>query len=162
MMRCFHVVLVGLVLLSSPLRAQQDSALLANGTSVGGTVGILSAEGLATLSLEVLALRAHAAGAAFSLAWVPAGLAECDVGAAYNVSLPGSTGFLKGGVGALVKTGGGPYTYRLGVHFGAAFLARTGERTGLLLDLTDHIYPSGGAAFWSLGIGVASLPPAPH
>jgi hypothetical protein len=159
-MRFSIAALASFLMLGAPLQAQQDSTLLANGTALGGTAGVLlgSGELLATVSLEALALRAHAASGALSLALASNGLFECDAGVAYNVSLPGSTVFLKGGVGAAVKTSnGGPYTY-LGVHFGAALLARTAGRTGLLLDFTDHIYPSGGAAFWTIGIGLAALP----
>ena len=162
-MRWFNVVLAGLLVLGAPLQAQQDTTLLADGTSVGATGGVLLGEGaplLATVSLEALALRAHATGGALSLGLVSSGLFECDVGVAYNASLPGSTVFLKAGVSAAVKGGSdGPYTY-LGAHVGAALLARIGERTGLLLDLTGHVYPSGGAAFWTIGIGLASLPRA--
>lgn len=158
-MRCLIAVLAGSLMLSAPLQAQQDTTLLPNGTAVGGTVGLLAGDGgsLAMASLDVLALRAHAAGGAFSLAAATGGLFESTVGLGYNISTPGSTVFLKGGVGAAVQTGGGGHVY-LGAHFGAAFLARTEARTGLLLDLACHLYPSGGAAFWTIGIGLASLP----
>ncbi|MBI4419688.1 MAG: hypothetical protein HY560_02600, partial [Gemmatimonadetes bacterium] len=100
-------------------------------------------------------------GVAFSVAVPPRGFAYGlvlgpDLGIAYNVSLPGATLLLKGGGSAVVGIGDGGGGAFPGLHFGAALVARTGARTGLLLDVTEHIYL--GVPVLSIGVGLVALP----
>jgi hypothetical protein len=82
-----------------------------------------------------------------------------DLGAAYNLSIPGSTLLIKAGASALVGLNT-DIVFVPGAHLGAGVVLRIDERTGIRIDATRHYYFDTGEteAIWSLGFALASLP----
>jgi hypothetical protein len=82
-----------------------------------------------------------------------------DFGAAYNARGRGFDLLLKAGLSSLVGVGGG-FAFQPGFHLGSGLLIRTGEASGIRLDVVRHAYliDQETEAIWSVGIGFTSLP----
>ena len=154
--------------------AAQKASPLADGTAVGASVGRVSAsdDQWTSVALNVTRLRQNRVGFELSLATipmtVPLGMLVLapDVGAAYNVSLPGATLLVKGGASLLLA--GSPYGFAGGVggYFGAGAIVRLGPRVGLRLDVTQRYLSTDGDVasrtlpLLGMSMGLTSIPGA--
>ena len=84
-----------------------------------------------------------------------------DLGASYNISVPGGSLLIKAGGSAVTALGTAGVLFVPGVHVGGALIVPTDGRSGLRIDVIRHYYlPRGGEIqpAWSLGLGFAILP----
>jgi hypothetical protein len=82
-----------------------------------------------------------------------------DFGAAYDARGSGFDLLLKAGLSTLMGVGGG-FAFQPGYHFGSGLLIRTGQASGIRLDVVRHFYliDQETEGIWSVGIGFTSLP----
>jgi hypothetical protein len=147
------------------LAAQSRPATLPRGSSVAITGGAFLFDGsesdlrIKTLTLRFAALRPNSlsfdAGAALLVAG-KAGALSLEVGPAFNISVPGATVLMRGGLTGLVAAGGG----LIGGYAGVGVLFRVANGVALRLDVARHQYSFSGewVRAWQLGAGVAVLP----
>ena len=169
-MRTIVLLLVALALpaVSWPAQAQVGP-YLPNGKALGVsatryTQTLSLDESVTALTFRRSDLRQYAVGLNLDAGIFPQALpsalvATLDVGPGYNLSLPGATVVLRGGVSGIFGIGGGALLIP-GAHLGASALVRVDSRAAVRLDLLRHLYLSDGEVYplWSLGFGFAVLP----
>lgn len=147
------------------LAAQARPATLPRGSSLAFTAsrfivdGSGSDFGLKALTLRYTTLRPNSlsfdlgAGLVFA---EEAGALSLEAGPAFNISIPGATVLLRGGLTGVVAGGGGV----LGGYAGVGMLFRIANGIGFRLDVARHQYATGDESIgaWQLGGGVAFLP----
>ncbi|MGE0353536.1 MAG: hypothetical protein AB7I33_00505 [Gemmatimonadales bacterium] len=168
-MRVLTCTLALLLLPALPVVAQDTTRLIPNGFALGATVDRLTigdSDGpLVSTTLHISSLRRRRLTPEFAVAVFPRYLAEGaavlipDVGAAYNLSLPGATVLLRAGASGVFVFGDGFGGALPGVHYGASLLVPLLRGFGLRVDAvgrTFALYES--TRGMSLGIGITSLP----
>lgn len=84
-----------------------------------------------------------------------------DLGASYNLPLPGGSLLIKAGGSALGALATAGVLFVPGFHMGGTVVVQTGNRSGLRIDVIRHYYLPGGGEIepiWSAGLGFALLP----
>ncbi|HET6778022.1 MAG TPA: hypothetical protein VFH26_03985 [Gemmatimonadales bacterium] len=84
-----------------------------------------------------------------------------DLGASYNLTVPGGSVLIKAGGSAATAIGVLGAWFVPGVHLGGTLLLQAGNSSGVRLDLIRHHYwVDGGLTVpvWSVGLGFAILP----
>jgi hypothetical protein len=84
-----------------------------------------------------------------------------DLGAAYNVPIPGGSVLLKGGGSAVMLMGMPGAAILPGFHVGGALLLKVNGRSAVRVDVLRHYYRADGGELeplWSVGLGFAILP----
>ena len=84
-----------------------------------------------------------------------------DLGAAYDLAVPGGRLLIKAGASAISAIGTAGMSFVPGFHVGGTFLVQAGDRSGLRLDVIQHYYVPDGEvveSMWSVGLGFAVLP----
>jgi hypothetical protein len=94
---------------------------------------------------------------------LPAGILALapDLGASYNITIPGGTLLLKAGGSAAVVLGVAGAYFLPGLHMGGTLLIKTDNRSAVRLDVVKHFYRPGEgeiSPLWSVGLGFAILP----
>jgi hypothetical protein len=154
--------------LPAPLRAQDSPGIRLEGISNGATLDRFTYEGSSgetAFTYRLTGLRPGTLGPELGVSLFPKALAArilvwaTDVGAAYNISVPGVTVLIKGGGSALTGLSSDVF-FLPGVHLGAGAIIRLDKRTGLRLDAIRHLYFEDGETepIWSIGLGFCSLP----
>ncbi|MGZ8397506.1 MAG: hypothetical protein ACXWWN_00565, partial [Gemmatimonadales bacterium] len=83
-----------------------------------------------------------------------------DLGASYNLPVPGGSLLIKAGGSAISAIGTAGLLFVPGFHAGTV-IVQTGRRSGLRIDAIRHYYLPGGEEIypiWSVGLGFAVLP----
>jgi hypothetical protein len=163
-------LLLGLVtaVLPGRLDAQQTPSPL-SGPAQGISMDWFgeSGAGLMAMSYRFSSLRPGRLrpeiGVSVFLQALPAGvlLTAPDIGASYNVTVPGGSILLKAGGSAIAAMGVWGASFVPGAHVGGTLLLNTGQWSGVRVDVIRHYYwPSGGDInpVWSIGLGFAILP----
>jgi hypothetical protein len=96
---------------------------------------------------------------------LPAGVLALapDLGAAYNLPVPGGSLLIKAGGSAITAMGAAGVLFVPGFHLGGTIVVQTGDDSGLRIDVIRHYYLPGGEdiePIWSVGLGFAVLPRA--
>jgi hypothetical protein len=94
---------------------------------------------------------------------LPAGILATapDLGASYNMTVPGGSVLVKAGGSALAALGVQGALFVPGVHLGGTLLLKTANLSGVRLDVIHHRYWAGEGeidSVWSIGRGFAILP----
>lgn len=167
---CRSVFLISTIstLVSTTLLCQtnRDKAL-PNGSALGAGVDrfIYEGNGITAVTFRFSGLRSRALGSEIGVSLFPDALAAGalylapDLGAAFNLSGPEFTLLAKGGVSTLAALGGG-FEFVPGYHLGAGLIVRTGDRSGVRVDVVRHFYliENETEAIWSVGLGFTVLP----
>jgi len=85
-----------------------------------------------------------------------------DLGAAFNIPVPGGSLLIKAGGSAITAIGTAGVLFVPGFHVGGTIVVQTGDHSGLRIDAIRHYYLPGGGEqvepIWSVGLGFAVLP----
>lgn len=150
------------------LVAQQPDPGLA-GNAMGVSMDRFMYEGSSdvAMSFRFSSLRPGRVGAEIGVSLFPRYLTgqilalAPDLGAAYNLPVPGGSFLLKAGGSALGAVGTTGALFVPGFHVGGTVVVQTGNRSGLRIDVIRHYYlPGRGEVepIWSIGLGFAVLP----
>jgi hypothetical protein len=169
MSHLFASALLAIISLGSvtlPCRAVQSDRPL-KGAALGASIDRFFYEdaGITTVSFHYSQLRPNKLGTEIGAALFPEAInagalvLAPDLGAAFNASGSGFTLLAKGGLSTLLGLGQG-FGFYPGYHFGSGLIVRTGNRSGVRLDVVRHVYfdSQASAAFWSVGLGLTGLP----
>lgn len=164
------LLLVGLMSAPLPLSSLQgqENPRLA-GPAMGVSMDWFMEDGSAlwAMSYRFSTLRPGAVGAEVGVSLFPpfltAGVLALapDLGASYNISVPGGSLLIKAGGSAVSALGTAGVLFVPGVHVGGTLIVPTDGRSGVRIDVIRHYYlPKGGEIqpVWSLGLGFAILP----
>ena len=123
--------------------------------------------GLVAMTYRFSTLRPGSLGAEIGVSLFPQALPAAvlalapDLGAAYNITVPGGSVLLKaGGSAVMALSPAGAYLVP-GFHVGGALLIKAAHRSGIRIDVVKHYYRTSGGEVqpvWSLGLGFAILP----
>jgi len=150
------------------LAAQQPATGL-TGNAMGVSMDRFMYEGssVVAMSYRFSGLRPRQLGSEIGVALfpqaLPAGVLVLapDLGAAFNLPVPGGSLLIKAGGSALTAIGTGGVLFVPGWHVGGTVVVQTGDRSGLRIDVIRHYYLPGGEQIepiWSVGLGFAVLP----
>jgi hypothetical protein len=126
-----------------------------------------SGSGLMAMSYRFSSLRPGRLSAEIGVSLfpqaLPAGalLTAPDIGASYNITVPGGSLLLKAGGSAIAALGVWGASFVPGGHVGGTLLLNTGEFSGVRVDVIRHYYSGSGGEInpvWSIGLGFAILP----
>ena len=164
------LVVSGLTLipLSDSLLAQSDGKPL-TGRAMGMSMDRFTSggSGLIAISYRYSSLQPGKIGPELGVSAFPQTLAAGmlfiapDLGASYNLTVPGGSVLVKAGGSALAALGVHGAWFVPGVHLGGTLLLQTGDFSGVRLDLIRHHYWANGGEIvpvWSIGLGFAILP----
>jgi hypothetical protein len=159
------VVALALSALASGLAAQDTLPGLKPALGASVDRFIYDGHGITAVSFRYSGLKPNRLSTEIGAALFPdalqvgALLLAPDFGAAYDVRGHNFDLLLKGGISTLMGVGGG-FAFQPGYHLGSGLLIRTGEASGLRLDVVRHAYliDHETEAIWSVGIGFTSLP----
>ncbi len=154
--------------LGTTVQAQEPRPPL-RGRATGVSMDRFSNEGsaLMAMSYRFSTLRPGALGADVRVSLFPQALPSGilalapDLGASYNISVPGGSLLLKAGGSAITAIGTEGVYFVPGVHLGGALILQINNRSGARIDVTRHYYrPDRGQVgpIWSVGLGFAILP----
>ena len=155
-----------------PLRtlAAQEPATGLTGNAMGVSMDRFIYEGssVVAISYRFSGLRPRQLGSEIGISLfpqaLPAGILFLapDLGAAFNLPVPGGSLLIKAGGSALTAFGTGGVLFVPGFHLGGTVVVQTGDRSGLRIDVIRHYYLPGGGEqiepIWSVGLGFAVLP----
>ncbi len=162
------LVLTSAVLPGCRLDAQQAPAPL-SGPAKGVSMDWFgeSEAGLVAMSYRFSSLRPGRVSAELGVSLfpqaLPAGvlLMAPDIGASYNITVPGGSVLLKAGGSAIAVVGVWGAGFVPGVHLGGTLLVKAGESSAVRVDIIRHQYWGNGGDIepvWSVGLGFAILP----
>ena len=172
MRRLLRRILVVKALAVSPLvgglAAQSDAGPL-RGQAMGMSMDRFMYEGIGVVAMTYRYSSLHPGGVAPELGIslfpqsLPAGVLAIapDLGASYNVTIPGGSVLFKTGGSALAAMGTGGAVFVPGIHVGGTALFKMGHTSGMRIDIIRHYYwISEGEIepIWSIGLGFAILP----
>lgn len=151
-----------------PLAAQQPATGLA-GNAMGVSMDRFMYEGSSTMAMSYRfsTLHPRQLGAEIGVSLfpqtLPAGVLALapDIGAAYNLPVPGGNLLIKAGGSAITAMGTAGVLFVPGFHLGGTVVVQTGDNSGLRIDVIRHYYLPGGEEIepiWSVGLGFAVLP----
>jgi hypothetical protein len=168
-MRAATQIILQLSLLAAvqPASSQSPFAPLPDGPASGVSVDRFRYEdegGISAVSFHLSRLQHNGLGPELGLAVFPQYLqvrslvTAPDAGAGFNISLPGATLLLRGGVGAIVRLGPGMDLFP-GAHLGGSALVHLDRRLALRADLIKRWYLIEGETepYWSVGLGFSVL-----
>jgi len=125
--------------------------------------------GLVAISYRFSTLRSGGIGPELGVSLfpqtLPAGVLALapDLGASYNLPVPGGSLLIKAGGSAISAIGTAGLLFVPGFHAAGTVIVQTGRRSGLRIDVIRHYYLPGGEEIypiWSVGLGFAVLPRA--
>jgi hypothetical protein len=165
----YLLALIGLV--SAPIAfgslKGQESAAPLTGRAMGVSMDRFAYESsdLVAFSYRFSDLRPGGLGAELGASLfpqaLPAGVLVLapDLGAAYNITIPGGSLLIKGGASAITALGTTGFLMVPGLHIGGTLIIQTGSRSGLRVDMIRHYYRGGEVQpIWSIGLGFAVIP----
>lgn len=168
-MRATLLFLVCVGQTTATLAAQQKPTSGLTGNAMGVSMDRFMYEGSSAvaMSYRFSMLHPRRLGAEIGVSLfpqtLPAGvlLLAPDLGAAYNLPVPGGRLLIKAGASAISAVGTAGALFVPGFHVGGTFVVQTGDRSGLRLDVVQHYYVPDGEvieSMWSVGLGFAVLP----
>ena len=125
------------------------------------------APGLMAMSYRFSQLQPGRVGFELGVALFPQGLPvgvlalAPDLGAAYNISIPGGSVLLKAGGSAAMLMGLPGLAVLPGFHAGGTLLLKVNGRSAVRVDVVRHYYRADEGELeplWSVGLGFAILP----
>jgi hypothetical protein len=167
-----HLILILTVLAASPLGQElqaQSSAEPLRGRAMGVSMDRFNSGESALIAMSYRYSSLHPGGIGVELGVsvfpqaLPAGILATapDLGAAYNLTIPGGSVLIKAGGSAVAIVGMEGALLVPGVHLGGTLLLKTGNLSGVRLDVIHHRYWAGEGEIdpvWSIGLGFAILP----
>jgi hypothetical protein len=172
MYRPLYLILVITELAAIPLSAElqaQSEAEPLRGQAMGVSMDRFRSGEYALIAMSYRYSSLHPGGIGLELGVsvfpqaLPAGILATapDLGASYNVTVPGGSVLIKAGGSALAAMGVQGALFIPGVHVGGTLLLKTGKLSGVRLDAIRHQYWAGEGEIepvWSIGLGFAILP----
>lgn len=168
-MRATPLLLLGLIPALLPLgnlQAQASPSMLV-GPAMGASMDRFIYEGIGTtaISFRFSDLRPGGVGTELGISLFPQALpggvllVAPDLGASYQLSVPGATLLVKAGGSAIANLGTAEVLFLPGLHLGAGLVIQTDKRSGLRIDLIEHFYRYSNEIerIWSIGLGFAVL-----
>ena len=157
--RSIGAAVLWLVPLWGELRAQSEAGPL-RGPAMGVSMDRFMTGGsaLVAMSYRYSWLNPGGIGAELGVSVFPQALP--DLGASYNLPVPGGSLLINAGGSALAVLSLHEARLVPGAHLGGTLLLHTGQRSGVRLDLTHHYYRTDGGEIepmWSIGLGFAIL-----
>ena len=171
MNQLFHRSIVAavlwLVLLCGEIHAQSEAGPL-RGPAMGVSMDRFMSGGsaLVAMSYRYSWLNPGGIGAELGVSVFPQALpagalaTAPDLGASYNLPVPGGSLLIKAGGSALAVLSLHEARLVPGAHLGGTLLLDTGQRSAVRLDLIHHYYRVDGGEItpvWSIGLGFAIL-----
>ncbi|HEY8196285.1 MAG TPA: hypothetical protein VIG04_04870 [Gemmatimonadales bacterium] len=161
----FLAVTVVLSVLSPRLAAQDTLQRVKPALGASVARFIYEGTGITAVSFHYSGLKPNTLSTELGAALFPdalqvgALLLAPDIGAAYDIRGSDFDLLVKAGLSTLLGVGGG-FAFQPGYHLGSGLVIRTGEASGMRLDVVRHFYliDQESEGIWSVGIGFTSLP----